>query len=241
MNLNPLLGQLSEWLGVIAVSMLAAISPRFQRRPIVFKFNRREVLISLGLFALALLFSFIFYPMFLQALPGTQPVARLAIALLALLPFVVALLVRGQPWRSMGWGSQTWQPAGLVGLALAVLTLFLRGKVFTLTKVSSADWLALLVWLVIALAEETVFRGYIQLRLGSAWGTWRGIAATALLYTIWRIPVSLVLSQNLQTLLLSLLLILLQGLVLGYLMQKTGHVLAPGIYRAFSQWVAMLP
>lgn len=241
MNLNPLLAQLSEWLGVIAVAILAGTSPRFQRRPLLFKFNRREVLISLGLFALILMLAFIVYPVLQKALPGSLPTARLVIALLALLPFVVAMLVRGQPIRAIGWGTQTLRPSALVGLALAVLTLFLRGKAFTLPKVGPNAWLALLLWLGICLAEETIFRGYIQLRLNSAWGTWKGILATTALYTLWRIPVSLALAQDTGTQITSLVLIFAQGLVLGYLMQKTGHVLAPGIYRAFSQWVALLP
>ncbi len=45
---------LVEWMGIIAVTMILAISPAFQRRrPVKFVYPRREVLVSLGLVALS--------------------------------------------------------------------------------------------------------------------------------------------------------------------------------------------
>ncbi len=92
----------------------------------------------------------------------------------------------------------------------------------------------------IGLAEETIFRGYIQLRLVAVWGAWLGVVATAFLFVLWLLPYQLALGQTSIVLLTGLGLAFVQGLVQGYLMHKSGHATAPGIYRAFSEWLSLL-
>jgi membrane protease YdiL (CAAX protease family) len=88
----------------------------------------------------------------------------------------------------------------------------------------------------IALAEETIFRGYIQLRLGWWLGENKGWLVTGLFYAAFRFPVLLA-AGDLNAALFGLLLALGQGLVAGWLMRKSGHVLAPALYRAVSIWM----
>lgn len=239
MDVNSLIAQLSEWLGVVAVAMLAGISPRFQRRPLVFVYPRRELAVSFSLFALILAFSFISVRngWFQSGLL----VHLLAISALSLIPFALSLLVRKQPLRSAGWGRQTWRVSLYLGFALAILSIFLRGKIFAILRgVSGPETIALVFWLLISLAEESIFRGFLQLRLVSAWGAWRGIAVSGLLFALWQLPLKLALNLPPSSLLVSLGLVLIQGWVLGFLMHKSGHVLAPALYRAVSEWVILL-
>lgn len=238
MTITTLAAQLSEWLGVMAVSMLAGTSERFKRRPLAFVYQRRETLFALGLFALILVIAFVFY---LILFPAGSTLHRLILAAVSLAPFLLAVRLRGQPARTAGWGMQRLRPAVLLGLALGVLAMFLRGKVFTLMGgTGDPRALDLLFLLGICLAEETIFRGYIQLRLVAVWGAWLGILVTAILFTLWQLPLKLVLGQTSTALLTSLGLAFGQGLVLGYLMHKSGHAAAPGIYRAFSEWLSLL-
>ena len=88
----------------------------------------------------------------------------------------------------------------------------------------------------IAVAEETIFRGYIQLRLNFWLGDNRGWIASALAYAAWRLP-GITAGASLQPILIGLALVLAQGLVIGFLMRKSGHVIAPVLYHAVSIWM----
>lgn len=245
MNLNPILSQVSEWMGVFAVAMLAGTSARFVRRPLVFRYGTRELTFSFSLFALILavailVYQFIRPPFFLQQEP-TYPIGHLVLAAASLAPFVLALALRGQPVRAIGWGAQTLRPALIMGVSLGLLALFLRGKVFTIINgLDAAQANALVYWLLIGLVEETIFRGYLQLRLVSTWGQWPGILVTALLYAVWHMPRILSQPQTTESAVLQIGLTFVQGIVLGYLMQRTGHVLAPGLYHGISEWLGIL-
>jgi membrane protease YdiL (CAAX protease family) len=84
--------------------------------------------------------------------------------------------------------------------------------------------------------EETIFRGYIQLRLNSYLGAKWGWLATAGLFLLWQLPGRLWLfpvDQLWQPVLIAT----VQGLLCGWMMKKTGHVASSAIFRAFSGWI----
>ncbi len=156
----------SEILGVIAIVLLASLSKSIRQRALLgFKYPRREAVVSLSLFSLLLLAAILFYtgviptPTPLLAVTSTLWQQLLA-GLVALLVIMLALYIRQQPIRSAGWSKAMFGPSSRLGLALVFLTIFLRGAIFKLMDgVSTPEIAGLLVWLVIALAEETVFRG----------------------------------------------------------------------------------
>jgi membrane protease YdiL (CAAX protease family) len=242
---TTLVAYISEWLGAIAVAWILASLPRFQQTPLGFRFPRREAIVSLSIFALITLVAFVIYlsnpPSFLheQLLPAptTELTQALFLAGLTLIPVLVALLGRGQPVRSVGWEPGRIRLALQTGLAIAMLTLFLRNRVFdVLNGLNSESLTALLFALGIAVAEETTFRGYILPRL-SAWiGEWPGLALSAALFTAWHM-VAWVGHLPVETVLILTALTFTQGMVLGWMMQKTGHVLTPALYRAVSIWL----
>ncbi len=246
MNLNPILSQASEWMGVFAVAMLAGTSARFARRPLVFRYGTRELTFSFSLFALILaaailVYQFIRPPLFVAQDP-TYPIGRLVLAAACLVPFILALILRGQPVRAIGWGGQTLRPSLIMGVALGLLALFLRGKAFTiLNGIEAAQANALVYYLLLGLLEETIFRGYLQLRFVSTWGQWPGILVTTLLYSLWQLPRILAQPQTTETAVVQIAMTFVHGIVLGYLMHRTGNVLAPGIYHGISSWLGVLP
>jgi membrane protease YdiL (CAAX protease family) len=235
---------LSEWLGVIAVLMIVGLSPAMKIKPLGFLYPRREGIISLSLYTLffgvaALVYaSKIQLPSLGQGASIDSLALRLALAVVCLLVIVVALKSRQQPIRSAGWDRRNMRAGIQTGLALALLTLFLRNRVMdVLAGIKPAEGYALALLAGICLAEETIFRGYIQPRLISWWGEWPGLIATGLLYALWQLPR---LWSTPQTMAIYLLLALGQGLILGWVARKSGHVLSTGIYRTISEWIIFL-
>lgn len=249
MSTNEIILLVSEYLGVIAVMLIFKTLPRFQLKTVGFRFPRREGLISLSLYALILVFAFIFnrpgiFNLQIEgnlASPAMNDAFRaLVIGAISVVIFIVALIVRRQPLRSIGWDKEGLKTALMIGLLLVFLTIFLRGKIFAiLNGVTPAEGLGLLLWAGIALAEETIFRGYIQLRLVSFWGETYGWILTAVLYTLWKVPWNAN-GLELNALLMNMGLTLIQGLMLGWIMRRSNHVLAPVMYRAISGWLYLI-
>ncbi len=243
MDSRTLILTLSEWLGVVAVLMLAGLSPRLSVPPVGFKYPRREGIVALSLFGLILALKSLFAAGALDTaiaenLRGGGLDARLLVAGLGLAPFLLALFIRRQPPRSAGWYAKALGGALRVGLVLAALTIILRSKALSIFDgVSPEEARSLLFWLGICLAEETVFRGYIQLRLSSWWGGRWGLLAVALLSLVWEWPLLLAARQGVA---LNLAINALRFLLLGWVAQKSKHVIAPILYRAVSEWLFLL-
>ncbi len=234
----------SEVMGVIAVMLLTGLSKRIRQRPLLgFKYPRREAVISLTLFSLLLALSILFYS---GTIPTPQPFVNIPrelwqqlVAGLAALLLVLALLyVRRQPIRSAGWNKAMLSPSLRLGLALAFLAVFLRGAIFSLMDgVSPAELSGLVVWLLLALAETTIFQGYIQLRLTSFFGDRFGWLAAAAVFLLWQLPRLLLQPE---TLWVRLGLAAVQALLLSWLMKRSGHVAGIALYRAVSEWIWLL-
>lgn len=240
----------SEWLGAISVAWLLSISPRLQKPQIGFKYARRDGLMALALYSVILAFVVLFYTFTDPVFPEVERISpapvhdlnqALIVALLSLVPFFISLILRKQPIKSLGWNPPVFSGGLQMGFAIAVITIFLRSKIMTiLGGLSAESVLPLFVGLGIALAEETIFRGYIQLRLAWWLGPLPGIALTAALSTLWHLPIWITrLPTN--TVLILAGLTFLQALVLGWIMRKAGHVAAPALYRAASIWMQFLP
>ena len=245
MNINAILAIVSEWLGVIAVTLILGLNPVFRRPPVGFRYPRREGLVSFFLYILILIFAFVFYsgaanPALVKSTTSVDILnQRLFLAGLSLIPFILALVIRKQPLYSTGWSRQMLRSGFELGLALAFLTIFLRGKVYGLIAgVTPVEGYALLASAGLCLAEESIFRGYIQLRLCSWMGSRVGWVVTSLMFTVWQLPRLMVNPINLP---INLALSLGQGLLLGWISQRSGNVLVPVLYRTISEWILFIP
>ena len=168
MDIKFWLGYASEWLGAVAVTMIAGISPLLKKvRQIEFRFPQREGTFALSLFALIYLVAFQYFSnpalSFVRnaasAFVGGELAEHMLLAVICVIPFLLALLLRGQPFKSIGWGKDNLRAGVTLGAMLAVVTLFLRGK-FTslLAGISSEQGSLLLVWLLLA-AQKRPFSG----------------------------------------------------------------------------------
>jgi membrane protease YdiL (CAAX protease family) len=240
----------TEWLGVVAVAWLLGLSRRFQKPQIGFLYARRDGIIALSLSAVIIIFSYFYYtsiklPQFPQPLritpaPIHDLLQALILAVFCIAPFIVAMLVREQPIRSIGWNPALITPGLQMGVAMAILTIFLRNRVMNVLGGLATPFLSSLpIALGIALLEETIFRGYVQLRLVWWLGAWPGMVLSAVLFTLWHLPAWLNTIPP-QTIYYLCGLTFAQGLVLGWVMRKSGTVVAPALYRAISIWVSLL-
>ncbi len=250
MNIQSLAGFLSEWLGVIAVAWMMGIAARFQKPVTGFKYARRDGLVALGLSTVLLVFAFAYQFFNPPNFPDPAPITpgpiedlghALILAVLGLLPVLAALFTRKQPVRSAGWNLPLITPGLLMGAAIALLTIFLRNRHYDiLLGVDSSELNKLFLALGIALAEETIFRGYIQLRLVWWLGLWRGILLTSVLYTGWHLA-AWVGRLPAETIAILVVLTLLQSMVLGWVARRSGGVAAGALYRAISIWASVFP
>lgn len=254
MDTRLLIAYASELMGVIAITMLLALTPRLKPLPIAFRNPRREALISIALFAL----SFVLIVL-LPRVPGLNTAQsyglipaedlnrgmrdallhRFLITWVCLIPFgaVLAYCDRCTPFASVGLNGRDLRPAIQLGLGLGLVALFLSGKIFTLIRgFQLEDLYTLFVWIGLGLSEEIIFRGYLQPRLSAVFNPTLGWLAAAALYTIWLMPAFL----GRPDFLLQMIAVAARGLVLGWIMQKTGHVVAPGLYRAISGWIQFI-
>lgn len=246
MDLRYYAAFVSEWLGVIGIAWLFSLSPRFQKPQVGFKYARRDGTFALILYALILAFAFIYYSIDLPKYADTltlapAPIHNLGQALLiggiCLLPFVVTMIIRKQPIRAIGWNPELLRPGLQAGLAAAVLTIFLRNRVMdVLAGLAGPILPSLLMAFAISLAEETIFRGFIQMRLSWWLGNNVGLLITSGLFALWH-AVPWMRTLPVETTLILSALTFVQGLVLGWVMQKTGHVAAPALYRSISVWM----
>ena len=236
----------SEMLGAIAVALLVGLNPRIKnQRPLVFKYPLREGIISLVLFAVLFGFNILvekgqvvqptaFSPISLEPLYLQLIAAGAGVAL-----FGLALAYRRQPLRSAGWNQALIAPALQAGIAIVLLSIFLRGMISRLLAgITPEQSSAILLFLLLAIAEESVFRGYLQLRLMAWLGKYPGWFLAAVLSTLWQIPHLAGLATS--ALLIQLGVALAQGLAAGWMMIKCRHVLAPALYRAVSAWLTFL-
>ncbi len=249
MTTPEIIALLSQYLGVIAVTMLVTLNPRFkQHTPITFLFPKREAAAALIVTAGVFIIGFFIFssPTPVPYVPLTDSIPTLDAAKQQLLAagagvFLVAaaLTYRRQPIRSTGWNRALLMPALQLGLAIIMIVIFLSGKLTVLMDGISEDQSnALWIITLMALAEETVFRGYIQPRLESRWGKIAGWLLASVLFALWQIP--RLLGEPVNTILIGVGLGLAEGLLAGWMMQKSQHVLAPGLYRAIAGWLMFI-
>jgi membrane protease YdiL (CAAX protease family) len=228
---------ISEWIGAVAVAMIAGTSARFTRVKLVFKYPRREGVVALGVFLLILFLAFVLasVPDMSIAALSSELTKRLILAVGGMVPVIVGLWRRKQPVRSAGWSRGKLTPAIQLGLALAFLTIFLRGKFGGVVTSLAGGAVSMLAYsLGIAFLEETIFRGYIQPRLCSWWGETPGWLAASAIFVICQLPRLMAAPDQI---VFNLILTTGQSLVAGFVMQRSGHVMAPALYRAVSTWL----
>ncbi|MGB8253316.1 MAG: hypothetical protein WCF08_08870, partial [Anaerolineaceae bacterium] len=103
--MNEIIINVSEWAGVVAVTLLLTLSRRFTIRPVAFKYQHREVILSIILAVVLIAASFYAnlilhlptLPESTVTAPATDAPLQYLWAFAILLPVALLLLIRRQP------------------------------------------------------------------------------------------------------------------------------------------------
>jgi len=243
MTFETLVPYLIEWAAILGLTLLASTSSRFKYPRVTFNYARREGIAALLLGGFALLVAAGFYllrPVQIQL--ADERLNHLLLGLIAAgiaaMPFGSTLWARKQKLFTAGWLPGMLKSGLLFAVAIGILLIFLAGKFMgILDGLSQTEGSALLILLGLTVIEESIFRGYIQCRLAAWLGGRAGWLLTAGLWLLWSLPALWVFGLLTP---FNLLVVAVRGLLAGWVMQKTGHVLAPAAYRAFAMWLAFL-
>jgi len=159
-----------------------------------------------------------------------------------LLPMGIWLWRRRAGLVACGWGRARLGKAVIIGALLGAAALLLRAHPFAPERLTVADtWWALVTYSVVALAEETLFRGFLQSRLEGWLGHRLGWLMTALLFTAIHLPARLLGGEPLnQALFYAATQLLPMSLFFGAAMWGTQHVAAPTLLHLAWNWASVI-
>jgi len=163
--------------------------------------------------------------------------------LLQLIPFVVVMAARRQGPGTVGLSRENLQLSLLLGLAGGLILALALGPgplgwIPALVSLGSSEaWSFLGIMVVVAFAEEVIFRGFVQRRLVAWLGAGWGVALSVSFFTVVHLPIEL--SRGWDgpgSLLVELLPYAVGGLVYGLLFHRTSNLAAPILVHAFGNW-----
>jgi len=129
-----------------------------------------------------------------------------------------------------------------LGVLFAARALLLRARPFAPKRLALADtWWALAAYAVVALAEETLYRGFQQSALSAWLGRWPGYLITALLFTALHLPARLLGGEPLaQALTYATVQLLPMALLFGGAMLAARHTAAPTLLHPARHWASVI-
>jgi membrane protease YdiL (CAAX protease family) len=162
--------------------------------------------------------------------------------LLLILLCVLLVLIRKQKLSSIGITAKNLGRASLVGLIFGVLfslimnvipSLVTGGKIITF---SAALYHVFYYFIVIALSEEVVFRGYIQTRIyGLIKSDLPAILVTALLFYLMHLPFQIPVN-GMQINIINMAIIVILHVIMNALYRKYNSLAAPTIFHGCLDW-----
>jgi len=167
---------------------------------------------------------------------------QVALNAFLLAPTAVWLWRRRAGWAACTWGRDRMGRAVLLGMLLGVAALLWRARPFAPERLALADtWWALATFAVVAAAEETLFRGFLQPRLMAWLGGVGGYLATALLFTATHLPARLLSGEPVgEALTYATLHLLPMALLFGGAMLAANHAAAPTLLHLAWNWASVI-
>ncbi len=158
--------------------------------------------------------------------------------LVNVLPAGWAMYHAGEPIRSAGLGRHNLWQACVIGLALGGLWCLPGALGQKLARPLFGGWAGWLLFMaMVGFGEEFLFRGYLQTRLISRLGTWRGWVLASLLFAASHVPRYLF-ADGLGpgAAMVAAALLVPSGLAMGFIMFRTQNLLAPAIFHTITNF-----
>ncbi len=164
------------------------------------------------------------------------------VLLIVITPILIAMRTRKETWASAGITRQNLLRSGAVGLiVVAIQMVYLAATAgFHRSLVTGHFW-AFLQYTVVGFAEEFMFRGYLQTRVCAWLGKYSGWLITSVIMALSHFAHRMTFEhQNAWAALASCAGLIPISLLFGYLYQRTGNIMAPGIAHTFANWIETL-
>jgi len=156
-----------------------------------------------------------------------------------LIPMFIAVIKDELKLSDFQLRNSNWAPSFVLGIIIGLLFLIFSGRssqIFSTAKVTLL--FAGLQYLIVAFAEEMLFRGYIQVRFVTRWGFWKGLLLTSSIFCLWHLPTySIGMKMPLSVASIEVIKIIPLSLLLGYSLEKTGNIITPVLIHLFINWV----
>lgn len=174
---------------------------------------------------------------------GPEDVAgTLTLGLLISLPVIIAMRFRRESARSAGFTTVSLGPSILVGLAVSIIALLsYRDFVWSTVRVNGNHLWALVYYIPVSISEELIYRGYVQTRLIAWIGKWHGWILASLVMALTHIGVRFMWEgYTVPEALLSSIGLIPISLLLGYVMLRTGNLVAPILLHTAVNWAQVV-
>lgn len=170
-------------------------------------------------------------------------VQSVIVFLLFLLPAWIFTVRAKEPLRSMGISRiNLWQSLVIAFILVAIMMFIQHGDVIAVLKgLEQRNGIRLIYFAFIGFEEEILFRGYLQTRLVAWLGRWRGWGLASVIMAVGHFPLRMLIDDKaLGTAFVDSLSLIPASLFFGFLMLRTGNVMAPAILHWFTNWVSEL-
>jgi membrane protease YdiL (CAAX protease family) len=150
------------------------------------------------------------------------------------------LRLNGETLKSVGLTRDNLWKATVVGLFLSTATLFFAhggpGAAFKSTESHNVH--SLLYFSFVGFGEEILYRGYLQSRLVAWLGHYQGWILASVFMALVHLPQRILIQgMGFPHALASSLALIPISLFMGFVMSRTGNVVAPGLSHTFADWV----
>jgi membrane protease YdiL (CAAX protease family) len=183
--------------------------------------------------------------------PGSAPtftqltdlVPQIVVLAAYVVPAAIFMLISRERLASVGITTRSLWQAVLIGLGLALLTFYFQPGGFwaKIGKAHAQHAIAFVFYAFVGFGEEFLFRGYLQTRLVAWLGAWQGWVLASVSMALVHYPHRwLIEGQSAGAAAVSSLALVPVSLLMGFVMLRTGNIVAPGLFHTFANWVNTL-
>lgn len=157
------------------------------------------------------------------------------------LPMALMIRLNGEKLKSIGFTRTNLWKATVIGLFLVPTTLFfVNGGPSSAFKFTDSHNLHSLIYFsFVGFGEEILFRGYLQNRLVAWLGHYQGWILTSVVFSLVHVPQRVVAQgMSIPHALVSSLVLIPVGLLMGFVMLRTGSVVPGSLFHTFVNWMS---
>jgi membrane protease YdiL (CAAX protease family) len=246
--INRILMQIGYVMIGVLIICLFSKALRLQSEPLLIKNPKKEVSmvfpVYFGVFLVVTVWHFIRNTIIMPQFPPFELITVLLflfLYILILLPMIIGMNLSKQSPRSIGIDRDDLARMIALGAVLSIIYTIISSVGHRFQGVSPSLAYALIAYIINSFSEEILFRGYMQTRLITYWGSLKGLLVTSLLFALWHFPGRYFeFSGDILTALDYSMLRFTPSILLGYLMVKSQNIIPSAIFHVFWNWNILL-